>query len=94
MSHHVTRDPGTLNQLTTSSGPSRIKMTDGQAHPIFGMGKVVFGASKGAIRFSNILYIPHLSINLLFVGKIADKQIGIYFDIEKVYLIEDTHSFV
>ena len=55
------------------------------------MGEVVFGASNGAI---NVLYIPRLSTNLLSVGKIADEQIRIFFDAKKVYLIEDTHSFV
>ena len=68
-------------------------MADGQTHPVSEMGEVVLGTSNGAIKFFDVLYVPGLSTNLLFVGKILDKQIDIYFDAEKVYLIEDTHSF-
>ena len=46
------------------------------------MGEVVLGASNGAMKFFDVLYVPGLSTNFLSVGKIVDKQIGIYFDAE------------
>ena len=35
----------------------------------------MLGASNEAIKFSDVLYVPSLSTNLLSVEKIANKQI-------------------
>ena len=86
--HHVIGDLDILDEVTICIGPWCIKIVDGQAHLVSKVANVLM--QYGAIKFTVFSYSLGLTTNLLSIEKIANKQVGMYFDAEKIYLIEDT----
>jgi hypothetical protein len=77
VSKHVTGSSGKLKGLTTRGRGSAIEIANGKSYPIVGTGEY---SHNDAIKFEKVLYVPRMTRNLLSVGKIADKRLGIYFD--------------
>ncbi len=78
-STHVTRDSSHFNKLKTNVNPNIFKFIGGHTHVICGKGDITL-SHNGLIRLvHDILYVPNITKNLLFVGVITDKGCMVIF---------------
>ena len=67
---------------------SSIKIADSKDYPINGTGEACVSSYSNEIKFQKVLYVPGVNRNLLFVGKITNLKLGVYFDSSHCYVLK------
>jgi hypothetical protein len=87
-SSHVTGNKLILTDLEHSN-TSSIRTAGGHVMPITTQGTIQLEGTFGKVKkVSNILYVPGITTNLLFVGKFTNLGHLVRFDSERCYIYE------
>jgi hypothetical protein len=86
-STHVTWDFSHFSKLKTNINPIIFRFIGGHTHVICGKGDIVLSHNGSIKLVHDILYVPNITKNLLFVGAIIDKGCMVIFGQKIVRLL-------
>lgn len=89
-SRHVTGQKQLLSNIREENH-SKVSTAGGEKLNVLGKGSVNIPTSSGGIKFSDVLYVPEVTKNLLSMGTITDTRKGykLLFDSSKVWILHD-----
>lgn len=86
-SSHMCGDKTMFSALTPENGTLKLA-SNKYTSKIEGKGKVTVSQEKVDYNFKDTLFVPDVSVNLLSVGKIADRGHKVIFEKDKAYIVE------
>ncbi len=93
-SKHITRNNELLTNMKDNKGTSKIKTANGTVHQAAGKGTLVIPIGKKNEIKEEVLYVPGVNSNLLSVGVLTDKGMGVFFNSQKVFLLDSQPNIV
>ena len=88
-SDHITANLNNLNQPMPFKGPEQVSVGNGQNLPIQNIGNTQLHTKLHHFRLRNVLHVPRIASNLLFVHKLClHNNCSCYFDSNKL-LVQD-----
>jgi hypothetical protein len=89
-SRHVTGHRGSLDFVDHSSQhETNIQTADGGNHSIKGKGSIKLTTNEGAIKLTDVLYVPSLQRNLISVGALTDTGNALLFNKTIVWVLNN-----
>jgi hypothetical protein len=93
-SKHVIRNNELIINIKDGKGTPKIKTTRGTTHQVARKRTlVIFVGNKNEIK-EEVLYVHNVNSNLLFVGVFTDKGMGMFFNFQKVFLLDSQHNII
>ena len=79
-SKHMTSQKNTLSILIEKESPQKVSLGDDYQYPIKGMGEATYNLDLGTpMRMKDVVYVPGLKNNLIFISSLDKKFFGIVF---------------
>jgi hypothetical protein len=90
-SKHITKNNELFTNMKDGKRTPKIKIASGIVHQVAGKGTLV--EKKNEIK-EEVLYVHNVNSNLLSVKVLTDKGMVMFFNFQKVFLLNSQHNII
>lgn len=88
---HVIGDASKFVDLKEIVDRKIVKFVAGHKHMVYGKGSIVISQNGAIKKVNNVLYVPGVKKNWLFVGAIADMRYMVLFGTSKCWILSNKY---